>query len=95
MTDTKWWRWLVAHRNDLLLPAILFVFIIAIGWLNAQSEHTRLQIACTSARANVAQLEGIKINNRLLRDIVESLGLPTPPRPEIMIPEVPPECEGI
>lgn len=95
MTETKWWRWLIAHRNDFILPTLIFIFILVVGWLNTQSDNTRLQIACTSARANVEQLQGIKINNRLLRDIVESLGLPTPPRPNIVIPEVPPECEGI
>jgi hypothetical protein len=99
-------QWIFTHRNEFILPVIVFIAIFSIGWIGAQNEETRqqnerqsdmvrLRVACDVADSTIEELEAIKVNNRLLRDIVRSLGLPIPPQEPIQIPEVPAECVGV
>jgi hypothetical protein len=64
----------------LMLLGIVAGFVVILT-IPAQLDQTEIDIACVSARANIAQLEA-------LTDISESLGLPT----EFVVPDLPPEC---
>lgn len=64
----------------LMLLGIAAGFVVILT-IPAQLDQTELDIACVSARSNIAQLEA-------LTDISRSLGLPT----HFMVPDLPPEC---
>jgi nitrate/TMAO reductase-like tetraheme cytochrome c subunit len=67
---------------------IVVVFAGSIGpiavfqWLQSRVDEVQFDISCSSARANVSQLEA-------LHAIARELGIPA----LFPIPEVPPECE--
>ena len=90
---TRLRRWLLALTIVVIAGAVAAP-IIGSAIVERNEAETQLAVTCTSARANISQLEAIQTNGKILKRIARSLGLPidVPPFPEI--PEVPPECAG-
>ena len=57
--------------------------LAVISYNQRAANETQLVVACTSARANISQLEA-------LRSFAEQIGVPW----VYPVPEVPPECDG-
>jgi hypothetical protein len=74
-------RWFFA-----LLIVVIFAGslgpIVVFQWLQSRVDEVQFDISCSSARANISQLEA-------LHSIARELGIPA----LFPIPEVPPECE--
>jgi len=71
-------------RLVILLTVLVVISLLATAWVTSQVDEAQLTISCTSAKANVAQLEA-------LAALEQRLGIPV----DFTIPEVPPECAGL
>jgi hypothetical protein len=84
-------NWLIA-----LAVAVVFLGVAAptgvVLFFNAQSEETQTTIVCENAKTAIAILQAGIRNGDITEDIARSLGLPIPPPPPIVIPELPEEC---
>lgn len=65
----------------LVLPVIIVVALVAPAYVTARVNKVQLEVTCTSARANMEQLQALK-------NISHELGLPI----RFTITPLPPEC---
>jgi hypothetical protein len=87
-------------RTYILVLTICIVFgaiagpILVVTYVSSVANQNQLNVTCQILEAEVDQLTAIRRNGILLEEIAHKLGLPIVPPPEIVIPEVPPECDG-
>jgi hypothetical protein len=88
-------------QNQILAVAIIVVFLgiaaptAVIIYFNQEADQTQTAIVCENAETTILLLEAAIRNGDIAESIARSLGLPIPPPPPIVIPEVPPECIDI
>lgn len=85
------------HRLVIIGTAVAVVFGLgipfAVVFLNArQATQSQLEVTCTIVEAEIAQLEAVLDNRRVLYQIRRELGLPPRVPIPLELPELPPEC---
>lgn len=78
---------LVIVFTSVAAPTLVLVFV------GQQANHIQLEVTCSILQAEVDQLQAVTRNGNLIEEIARNLGLPIQPPPEIVIPEVPAECD--
>src|SRR5262245_28563674 len=68
--------------TGLLIAGLIFTVVVGSAISQQRANETQLVVACTSAKANIEQLEA-------LRAVARTLGLPSN---TVVIPPLPPEC---
>jgi hypothetical protein len=85
-------------QNWLVTLAVVVVFLgvavptVVIIYFNEQAQETQTAIVCDNAKTTILILKAGLRNGDITEDIAQSLGLPIPPPPPIVIPELPEEC---
>jgi hypothetical protein len=87
-------------RTYILILTVFIVFgaiagpILVVTYVTQVSNENQLSVTCQILKAEADQLNAIRRNGVLLEEVAHKLGLPIVPPPEIVVPEVPPECVG-
>jgi hypothetical protein len=92
-------RWTPRIRREYVIPILLSIAIVIglvrLGVETRATNDANRELSCQGARNQREALQALDQSNTMLRDIINSLGLPIPIPDPIPIPEVPAECDGV